>query len=137
MEKENTIDITNGPSREELFDGLCFYSEKRFIPFLLKKNGKDKYSAVLIESIEAEDGSGHSWNLTVSVNKNQLTDEFFNHTPKQESGVIAKKIDFNFFKQLVEERYPMPDLEKDMVRVKIYYSTKNRTGKLVLPLNLL
>ncbi len=124
-----TIEITNGPSREEMFDGLRLVSEKRLIPFQVIKNEKEKYFAVIIHSIEAEDGSGQSWNLTFSVNSKYLSDEFFvEKTGKKEPYVIAKKVDFNYFKQLIEEKYPMPELRKDLVRVKVYYSTKTRKG---------
>jgi hypothetical protein len=42
------IEITNGPSREELFDGLRLFSEKRLIPFLVKKDEKEKYTVVFV-----------------------------------------------------------------------------------------
>lgn len=125
---KKTIEISNGPSREELFDGLRLFSEKRLVPFQIIQNGIEKYFAAIIHSIEAEDGNGQSWNLAFSLNRLFLSDEFFEKVAKKESHVIAKKVDFNYFKQLIEERYPMPDYSKDLVRVKVYYSTKTRKG---------
>lgn len=129
------IEISNGPSREELFDGLRLFSEKRLVPFLVLKNGIEKYFAVIIHSIEAEaeDGSGQSWNLTFSVNAKFLYDEFFVEKVKKEEYVIAKKVDFNYFRQLIEEGYPIPELRKDLVKVKAYYSTKTRKGTIAIP----
>ncbi len=125
---KKAIEISNGPSREELFDGLRLYFQQRLVPFLVTKDGMEKYYAVIINSIEAEDGSGQSWNLTFSVNSKFLSDQFFEEALKRESHVIAKKVDFNYFKQLIEEGYPMPDYRKNLVRVKVYYSTKTRRG---------
>ena len=58
-----TIAITNGPSREELFDGLRLFAEKREVGFNFVSNGRDITLPFIIQSIEVEDGSGHSWNL--------------------------------------------------------------------------
>ena len=127
------IAITNGPSREELFDGLRLFSEKRLVPFQVIKNENEKYFAVIIHSIEAEDGSGQSWNLTFSVNSKYLSDEFFiEKVKKEEYYIIAHKVDFNYFRQLIEEGYPIPELRKDLVRVKVYYSTKTRKGTIIV-----
>ncbi len=127
------IEIINGPSREELFDGLRLFAEKRYVPFLVKKNEIEKYFAATIKSIEAEDGSGHSWNLTISAHNKLLSEESFTgKLKKTEPGVIAKKVDFNYFKQLLEEKYPMPGFMDNLVTVKVYYSTQTRTGTLTL-----
>jgi len=126
------IGITNGPSREELFDGLRLSNEERLVPFQVIKNGKEKYFAVIIHSIETEDGSGQSWNLTFSVNSKYLSEQFYFEKVKKEEYVIAKKVDFNQFRQLIEERYPIPELRKDLVRVKVYYSTKTRKGVITI-----
>jgi len=126
------IEITNGPSREELFDGLRLSNEERLVPFQVIKNGKEKYFAVIIHSIETEDGSGQSWNLTFSVNSKYLSEQFYFEKVKKEEYVIAKKVDFNQFRQLIEERYPIPELRKDLVRVKVYYSTKTRKGVITI-----
>jgi hypothetical protein len=127
------IEITNGPSREELFDGLRLFAEKRLVPFLVKKNGMERYFAAIIKSIEAEDGSGHSWNLIISANSECFSEESFTDKPKKkEPAVVAIKVDFNYFKQLLEEKYPMPGLMNSLVTVKVYYSTKTRTGTLTL-----
>ncbi len=130
---ETTIEITNGPSREELFDGLRLFSEKRLVPFLVLKNGMEKYFAGIIHSIEVGDGGDQSWNLTFSVSAKFLYDEFFVEKIKKEEYVIAHKVDFNHFKQLIEEGYPIPELRKDLVRVKVFYSTKTRKGTIIVP----
>ncbi|MCX6755666.1 MAG: hypothetical protein NT068_04005 [Candidatus Nomurabacteria bacterium] len=66
-----TLEITGGPSREELFDGLRLLSEKRQIPFTFKatKGTELIMPLVTMQSIAAEDGSGHSWNITFLVKK--------------------------------------------------------------------
>lgn len=125
---KKTIQISNGPSREELFDGLRLFSEKRMIPFCVQKDSEEKHVAALINAIEAEDGSGQSWNLQICLNKKFLSDQFFTKSEKKELGVVAKKVDFTFFRKLIEERYPMPEMSDDLVRVKVYYSTKTRKG---------
>jgi hypothetical protein len=124
-------EIINGPSREELFDGLRLFNEKRLIPLLFKKHEKEKYSAVIINSIEAEDGSGDSWNITFYINNNHLTDSFFSKpSEKPEHGVYAKKINFDGFRELVKGNYLVGEYRKDTVLVKAYYSTKTRRGVL-------
>lgn len=130
---KTTIEITNGPSKEELFDGLRLFNEKRLLPFQVTKDGKEKYFAVIVQSIEAEDGSGQSWNLTFEVNSKYLSDKFLlEKTEKKEPHVISHKVDFNHFRQLVEERYSIPELRKDLVRVKVFYSTKARKGTIIV-----
>ncbi len=129
---KTTIQITNGPSREELFDGLRLFFEKRLVPFQITKNENEKYFAVIIHSIEAEDGSGQSWNITISVNSHYLSNDFFVEKVKKDQHVIAKKVDFNYFKQLIEEGYSIPELRKNLVRVKVYYSTKTRKGTITV-----
>ena len=124
-----TIEITNGPSREELFDGLRLFAEKRLIPFCVKMNEKEKFVAVIINSIQAEDGSGQSWNLTFYINERFVSESFFVDKPeKKETGVYAKKINFEFFRQLAEENYLLQEFRKDQITVKAYYSTKTRKG---------
>lgn len=124
-----TIQITNGPSREELFDGLRLLSEKRLIPFCLTQDEKEKYAAVLISSIEAEDGSGQSWNLTFSISERFVSDSFsVTETKKKETAVLSKKVTFESFKQLCEDDYLVGDFRKNLTMVKVYYSTKTRTG---------
>lgn len=128
---KNTIEISNGPSREELFDGLRLFSEKRLIPFIIKKDEVERWVAVIINSIEAEDGSGYSWNLTFSVNSKYLSDEFFVEKAKKEENVIVKKVDFNFFRQLCEDNYLVGECRKDLIVIKAYYSTKTRKGTVI------
>lgn len=126
------IKIVNGPSREELFDGLRLYSEKRLIPFIIKKDDVERWTAVVITSIQAEDGNGQSWNLTFSINQKYLLDDFFVEVKKVEPHVIAKKVDFSYFRQLCEENYLVGEFRKDVVTVKAYYSTKTREGTITV-----
>jgi len=134
-----TIEITDGPSREEIFDGLRLFAEKRLIPFrfmVSEISDKQTMVAVLINAIEAVDdggadyhASGHSWNLNFSVNKRFVSDEIFMIRPeKHEPGVIAKKVNFEFFRGLTEENYLVGEFRKDLISVKACYSTKTRKG---------
>jgi hypothetical protein len=133
------VEITDGPSREEMFDGLRLFAEKRLIPFrfmVSEISDKQKMVAVLINAIEAVDdggvdyhASGHSWNLNFSVNKHFVSDEIFIIKPeKHEPGVIAKKVSFEFFRQLAAENYLLGEFKKDLVAIKASYSTKTRKG---------
>lgn len=135
------IEITDGPSREEMFDGLRLFVEKRLIPFrfmVSEISDKQTMVAVLLSAIEAVDdggtdhhASGHSWNLIFSVNKRFVSDEIFIIKPeKQEPGVIAKKVSFEFFRGLAEENYLVGEFRKDLISVKAYYSTKTRRGSI-------
>lgn len=98
-----TIKITNGPSREELFDGLRLFAEKRAVGFVIENNGRQMTPIVWMHSIEAEDGSGQSWNIKFSIGKSFV-------------GKIPYPIDLS-----------KPSQTKS-VTVKAYYSTKTRTG---------
>lgn len=130
---KTTIEITNGPSREELFDGLRLFAEKRLIAFSVKKNEIEKYVAVIIKSIQIGDPSGQSWNLTFSINELFVSELFFVNRPeKKESGVFAKKISFDGFRQLAEENYLLEDFRKNLVKAKVYYSTKTRKGTITV-----
>lgn len=128
-----TISITNGPSREELFDGLRLFSEKRLVPFCIKMDEKERFLAVIISSIQAEDGGGQSWNLTFYANQLLVSEEIFGDKPeKKEPGVFAKKITFESFKQLAEENYLLQEYRKNQIVIKAYYSTKTRKGHLTV-----
>ena len=124
-----TIESTNGPSREEMFDGLRLASEKRLIPFIIMNNDVERWIAVIITSIQSEDGSGQSWNLNFSIGKKFVSESFFlNHPKKNEEYVVAKKVNFDYFKQIVEENYLVGDFRQDLIIVKAQYSTKTRKG---------
>ncbi len=130
-----TIEITNGPSREELFDGLRLLSEKRLIPFCIKMEGTERFLAVFMNSIQAEDGSGQSWNLIFYAGKYFLSEQAFadkNKQPTKQSGVYATNISFESFRQLAEEDYLLQDYKEDQVLVKAYYSTKTRKGTITI-----
>lgn len=100
-----TIAITNGPSREELFDGLRLLSEERSVKFIIENNGREMRPAVLIRSIEAEDDSGQSWNIKLSIDKNFIeTHSLYLPRPTQAGSVT----------------------------VKAYYSSKTRDGKIII-----
>ena len=127
------IEITNGPSREELFDGLRLISEKRLVPFCVKQNNsKEEYVAVNVQSIEAEDGSGQSWNIIISIKELFLSDTFYTcKSEKNEVDVTNKKIDFDGFRKMIELDLCKKHL-KNLVRVKAYYSTKIRKGQIIV-----
>ena len=61
--------ITNGPSREELFDALRLFDERRRVAFdLMPPRGRASQEVrmrALIKEIGVDDGSGHSWQLKV------------------------------------------------------------------------
>lgn len=131
---QNIIEITNGPSREELFDGLRLFSEKRLIPFVIKKDEGERWVAVIINSIQAKDGNSQSWNLTFSIGKQFISQDYFVLKPKKvEEHVVAKKVDFNFFRNLCEENYLVGEFRKDTTVVKVCYSTKTRKGTITVP----
>ncbi|HRH31185.1 MAG TPA: hypothetical protein PK950_00780 [Candidatus Paceibacterota bacterium] len=126
---KTTIEITNGPSVEELFAGLRYYSEGKLIPFCIKHNDTEKYVAVLVSTIQVEDGSGESWNVSLRINQQCVRESYFANSPaKKESGVIAKKVSYDEFRQLVKQDYLIGDFRKDQITVKAYFSTKYRTG---------
>ncbi|MFA5024647.1 MAG: hypothetical protein WC523_06900 [Patescibacteria group bacterium] len=140
---KKTIEITDGPSREEMFDGLRLFSERRLIPFRFRVreiSDKQTMVAVLVGAIEAVDdggddyrASGHSWNLTFSVNRRFVADEIFMIKPeKKEPGVFAKEVNFEFFRGLTEENYLVGEFRKDLISVKAYYSTKTRKGNIII-----
>jgi len=128
----NNILITNGPSREELFDNLRLFAEKRLTPFLVKKNKeekKEKYVAVVINSIKAEDENGQLWGLTLSINKKFISSSFFSDKPKKpETGVASADVSFEGFRNLVRENYLVEEFRKDTVIIGGHYSTKTRQG---------
>jgi hypothetical protein len=69
---QKTINITGGPSREELFDGLRLFAESREVPFLIVNNGRQVTLTGIIQSIQAEDGSGQSWNISMNVTTKEM-----------------------------------------------------------------
>ncbi len=102
-----SIVITSGPSREELFDGLRLFSEKRYVEFKLKHREETITISSIIQGIEPEDGSGQSWIIKFNVEK-----KYFNYI------VWPAKL------KLL--------LNKDFLTIQAYYSTKNRRGSLLL-----
>lgn len=139
-----TIQITNGPSREDLFDGLKLHAEKRLIPFGItrvgeepRKKGEESFLVTLIQSIEAEDGSGESWNINLCVGEIHLHYALNPPKPKVEPGVISKRITFSGIKTWIQEERITGQSDSDVQAcapkvnyfvVKAYYSTKTRTG---------
>ncbi|GEM_PF-3320594 len=128
------IEILNGPSREELFDGLRLFGEKRLVPFLIKKDDRERYVAVKINSIEAL--SDQSWIITLWINKKCIEPSYFLHHKQEEggviskkvSGVIRKKVSFELFRKLAEEKYLLQEFQKDLIVIKVHFSTKSRKG---------
>ncbi len=96
------IDITSGPSREELFDALRLFNEGRKASIEIDNNGKKMKAEVIIHTIGAEDGSGQSWNLSFSIKESFIK--------------VPYPINLN-------SQVSIP-----YTRVNAYYSTKNRRG---------
>lgn len=103
-----TIEISNGPSREELFDGLRLFSEKRQVGFLIIDNGRQMTLPTIMQSIQAEDGSGQSWNISINV---EIKDMLLLSLPINVRQLFAKH---------------------KSVGIKAYYSSKNRKGVITL-----
>ncbi len=141
------IQIVNGPSREDLFDALKLTNEKRLIPFGIirvgeekKKPGEEPFLVTLIHSIQAEDGSGESWNITFSVEKECLDIALTpRKAPVYQPGVatVGKPVVFSNIKNWIKwEKESMEinfDLrtfapKKNTITVKAYFSTRDRTG---------
>lgn len=111
---ENKIQISNGPSREELFDGLRLFAEKREVAFLIENNdGKQISLPFIMQSIQAEDGSGNSWNIQMNLHLKSLGENSM-MTP-----IILRK---EFFGNPI----------KNAIVVKAYYSTKTRRGTITV-----
>lgn len=71
--------IVNGPSREEIFDCLRLFPERRTVKFQLV----DSEGPVLethVVGIEPEDGSGHNWCLRVGFRGYHAMDIYYNDT---------------------------------------------------------
>lgn len=115
---KKTIEIINGPSREELFDGLRLSAEKRLIPFSITDKFWRNYGGItiktMIQSIQIEDGSGQSWNISFSVRVGDFTPmfDFKEFFPNEEVS--------NARKHMTE------------IMVKAYYSTKTRNGVITM-----
>ncbi|MCX6756140.1 MAG: hypothetical protein NTX85_02280 [Candidatus Nomurabacteria bacterium] len=108
-----TIQILNGPSREELFDGLRLFAEKREVGFNLESNGREITLPFIMQSIEPEDGSGNSWNTKMNLHVDSLGKDFYQiplEIRKAFLGTPTKKV----------------------IQVKTYYSTKTRKGVITL-----
>jgi hypothetical protein len=71
--------VSDGPSREDLFDALRLFNEHRRVEFTLGSPMPGRHTPYTllaqVNSVQAEDGSGHSWNVTVYFDEvpNQLT----------------------------------------------------------------
>jgi hypothetical protein len=66
--------ITDGPSREELFDALRLFNEQRRVLFTLKKiyqHERRTYTLpAVVLGVKPEDGSGHNWCLELQFSNN-------------------------------------------------------------------
>ncbi|MEI7451776.1 MAG: hypothetical protein WCK37_01080 [Candidatus Falkowbacteria bacterium] len=102
----NTILIANGPSREELFDGLRLFTEKRVVNFIIEDNGRQMTLPAIMQGISPEDGSGQCWNINFLVDTKIFLN--LNLTPDIRSKANKKGI--------------------LAIKVKAYYSTKLRRG---------
>ncbi len=105
---QETIQILNGASREELFDGLRLFAEKRETGFYIESNGRQMALPCIMQSIQAEDGSGHSWNVTFVIEVKTLLKLGL---PVEVRTVFA---------------------HKKAITAKAYYSTKTRKGVITL-----
>lgn len=101
---QKTIQITSGPSREELFDGLRLFAEKREVGFNIEDNGRLLTLPVIMQGIQPEDGSGQSWNVVINIEVKHLLRLGL---PVEVKTVFAGK---------------------KVVQVKAYYSTRTRRG---------
>lgn len=136
MKKTNTINITNGPSREELFDGLRLSSEKRLVPFVIYNNGEERFVAVFINSIEAEDGSGQSWNLNISIDKKFI----FLDPILENANSKIQNTNFSDIKEIIREQrlgrkrdFLVEILApRDRIELKAYYSSQTRKGAIIV-----
>lgn len=105
---QKTIQITSGPSREELFDGLRLFAEKREVGFSIEDNGRLLTLPVIMQGIYPEDGSGQSWNVVINIEVKNLLRLGL---PVEVRTVFAGK---------------------KVVQVKTYYSTRTRKGVITL-----
>ncbi|MBP6904885.1 MAG: hypothetical protein KBB91_02420 [Candidatus Pacebacteria bacterium] len=101
---QKTIPITNGPSREELFDGSRLFAEKREVVFNIEDNGRSLALPVIMQGIQPEDGSGQSWNVVFNIE--------VKHLLRLGLPVDVKSVFTG----------------KKVVQMKAYYSTKTRKG---------
>jgi hypothetical protein len=110
-----TITITNGPSREELFDGLRLFAEKRAVPFTLEDKRKEILFTAYIIGIEVVDKKGEWWNLKLRIRKSFVAlnheDDYFDVHP--------------FFNDKTNSRKFLP--------VDARFSTKKRKGVITFP----
>lgn len=109
-----TIQITSGPSREELFDGLRLFAEKRQVGFLFENNGRQITLPFSMQSIQAEDGSGNSWNVQMVLHIESFK--------KQDFALIPITLRMAFIGHVT----------KTAIVVKGYYSTKKRKGVITI-----
>lgn len=63
IHKQSAHKIINGPSREELFDALRLFDNRRSVVFTLRDVNTEEIFELQcwVQGIELEDGSGHSW----------------------------------------------------------------------------
>ena len=71
------VKIIDGPSEDELFNGLRFSSEKRLLSLAIEKDGKKQTPLVLIQGIETEGNSGNSWKIKFSISNCFLGNKHF------------------------------------------------------------
>ncbi|HEX9058659.1 MAG TPA: hypothetical protein VF941_00605 [Clostridia bacterium] len=111
------ISITGGPSREELFDGLRLFFEKREVHFLSHYAGTGSHRALqssIIKGIESLDDVGERWKL-----KLYLWD--YNIRPK----------DLTYFHGKRSTHHGQ--VKNMQVIVEAEYSTRTRKGFIIVP----
>jgi hypothetical protein len=132
---KNAIEIVNGPSGEELFLGLRLIGEKRLVPFEIINGKKQFYVLALMQSIQAEDGSGESWNITFLIDKKFLDPVTIQNV--QQGGTVAMNVEFETVRACLKNSASTgPDAiikaisPANSVLVKAHYSSKTRQGVL-------
>ncbi len=138
---KTALTITNGPSREELFDALRLTVENRLILLEVECYGVKRYISAIVNSIQDGNGSGNLWNLTLKTDEKFLWQSFFMELPEiKKPGVYSsKKLDFCGIKNMIENEKEMgggPTLQAYQIRKQVtieapLYSTKTREGMLI------
>ncbi len=81
MTTKGKCKITDGPSREELFDALRLRQEHREVTLTWFEGSNSRSASFVVNGIGAEDGSGDNWFLTLSsveYNPGQTIGGYFN-----------------------------------------------------------
>lgn len=85
--------VTDGPSREEIFDALRLFNEQRYVNFVLADQSVAHPQSLpaKIMGIRPEDGSGHNWLLTVTFRKASPSSFWIGNTDTYELYYSSKR----------------------------------------------